>query len=253
MHPIIFLWAHPRCLSTAWLRMMIERGDFRCLLEPFARLYYLHDRKASDPHLLPDAGAPQSYAAIRAHLLHLATLGPLFVKDMSYYVLDYLREDADFVRRVRNTFIIREPASSILSYHRVKADVQLEEIGLERLRQHFDLVREVAPEQTPVVVDADDLGADPHAVVRAWCDALGLPFLPRALAWRPAVPDEFKGWSGWLDGVNRSDGLHPRVRPATAPEPAGVIAGDARLRALYEHHLPHYLALREHRLRAAAG
>jgi hypothetical protein len=36
MNPIIFLWAHPRSMSTA-----IERGDFDCLHEPFLRYYYL--------------------------------------------------------------------------------------------------------------------------------------------------------------------------------------------------------------------
>ena len=249
MNRLIFLWAHPRCLSTAMLRMMIERGDFRCLLEPFARLYYLHDGKAHDPHLLPDPEQPQTYPAVRSRLMELAAEGPLFVKDMSYYVLDYLREDAALVRAARNTFIIREPASAIRSYHRIKPDMTCEEIGLERLRQHFDLVHELAPEQTPVVIDAADLAADPRATVRAYCEAVGIPFMPGALRWRPGVPEEFRGWTAWLDGVNSSDGLRARAPRPAAREPRGVVAEDARLRGCYEHHLPHYLALREHRLR----
>ena len=249
MHRLIFLWAHPRCLSTAMLRMMIERGDLACLLEPFARLYYLHDGKAHDPHLLPDPAHPQSYSAVRRWLMERAARGPLFVKDMSYYVLDYLRGDAGLVRAARNTFIIREPASAIRSYHRVKPDMTQEEIGLESLHQHFELVRELAPEQTPVVIDAADLAVDPHATVRAYCEAIGIPFMTEALRWSPGVPDEFRGWTTWLDGVNSSEGLQPRTPRPSGPEPHGVVADDARLRGYYEHHLPHYLALRKHRLR----
>jgi hypothetical protein len=41
MNPIIFLWAHPRSMSTAIERVMRERCDFDCLHEPFLRYYYL--------------------------------------------------------------------------------------------------------------------------------------------------------------------------------------------------------------------
>lgn len=41
MNPIIFLWAHPRSMSTAIERIMRERGDFDCLHEPFLHYYYL--------------------------------------------------------------------------------------------------------------------------------------------------------------------------------------------------------------------
>ena len=33
MKPIIFLWAHPRSMSTALERVMRERGDFESYLE----------------------------------------------------------------------------------------------------------------------------------------------------------------------------------------------------------------------------
>jgi hypothetical protein len=41
MNPIIFLWAHPRSMSTAIERVMREGGDLDCLHEPFLRYYYL--------------------------------------------------------------------------------------------------------------------------------------------------------------------------------------------------------------------
>jgi hypothetical protein len=50
MNPIIFLWAHPRSMSTAIERVMRERGDFDCLYEPFLRCYYLVRVNKPLPH-----------------------------------------------------------------------------------------------------------------------------------------------------------------------------------------------------------
>ncbi len=38
---------------------------------------------------------------------------PVFVKDMCYYVADYVEGDHNFVRRVKNTFLIRTSEQSI--------------------------------------------------------------------------------------------------------------------------------------------
>jgi hypothetical protein len=36
--PILMLWSAPRSRSTAFYRMMIERGDFTGVREPFSRV-----------------------------------------------------------------------------------------------------------------------------------------------------------------------------------------------------------------------
>ncbi len=50
MNPVIFLWAHPRSMSTAIERIMRERGDFDCLHEPFLHYYYLQKTRKSLRH-----------------------------------------------------------------------------------------------------------------------------------------------------------------------------------------------------------
>ena len=50
MNPVIFLWAHPRSMSTAIERIMRERGDLECLHEPFLHYYYLHRSSKPLPH-----------------------------------------------------------------------------------------------------------------------------------------------------------------------------------------------------------
>ena len=46
-HPLIFLWTHPRSVSSALERVMLQRGDLETLHEPFIYLYYLGDARKS--------------------------------------------------------------------------------------------------------------------------------------------------------------------------------------------------------------
>ena len=62
-----------------------------------------------------------------------------------------------------------------------------------------------------VVVDAGDLLADPPAVMRAYCDAVGLPFSPSMLSWNPGpvdawLPSGSGSNSSGSSGSGREDG-----------------------------------------------
>ena len=45
---MLALWATPRTVSTAFERMMIERGDHLVLDEPWSRAYYFGPERVSD-------------------------------------------------------------------------------------------------------------------------------------------------------------------------------------------------------------
>lgn len=47
MNRIVALWTHPRSVSTAFERVMMERGDFKILHEPFSYLYYVQGEGAT--------------------------------------------------------------------------------------------------------------------------------------------------------------------------------------------------------------
>ncbi len=134
---------------------MLERGDMITLHEPFMYLYYVHDAKKELLHFERDPEHPTSYEDIKGAILDAADRKPVFVKDMYYYVADYVQGDHNFVRRVKNTFLIRTSEKSIPSYYRLDQDVTLEEFGLEAQHRHLELVRETNGE-LPIVIDADD-------------------------------------------------------------------------------------------------
>lgn len=251
MNRIIALWSHPRSMSTAMERMMRERGDFRCFHEPFMYYYYLHVRERPFPHFDWDTDHPTTYDGIKGMLLDVAEDSPVFFKDMSYYVHADMAGDRAFAERLTNTFLIRDPAKSIVSYYKMDPDVTCEEIGLERQYEHHRLLTDWFGE-TPLVIDAADVLADPEGMVRAYCTAVGIPFLPEALEWSDETPDDWKGVATWHRGVLASGGIGrkpPQKKGET--KPAVTLDSVPHLRAYYEHHRPFYEALREHRLAPA--
>ena len=56
MNPIIFLWSHPRSMSTVIERVMRELGDLKCLHEHFLQHYYLQKKKKQLAHFEAESG-----------------------------------------------------------------------------------------------------------------------------------------------------------------------------------------------------
>ena len=248
MHPVIFLWSHPRSMSSAMERVMLERGDMTTFHEPFLYLYYVHDGKKRMPHHDIDPHRPTSYPDIRSMILDAARTRPVFVKDMCYYVSDHIHADPELIRRISNTFLIRDPARSIPSYYRLDPGVTLEEIGHEAQYRYFERVADITGER-PIVIEATDLADDTAGTMRAYCGALGVRFIAEALQWDggelPSAWGDVSGWHGDLVGA----------RGITKSKPSSGVGLDAapHLREYYRHHLPFYQEMLAHRLPPAPG
>ena len=55
---ILALWCHPRSVSTAFERVMRERGDLGVLHEPFMYDYYLNQTSRIFADFTPEPGHP---------------------------------------------------------------------------------------------------------------------------------------------------------------------------------------------------
>ena len=117
MNSIVALWTHPRSISTAFERIMMERGDFTILHEPFSYLYYIHEDGATLSPQYVDPAHPTDYAGIRAHIEQTAEARPVFFKDMCAHCFQDLDADEPFLQRLTNTFLIRDPAKAIASFY----------------------------------------------------------------------------------------------------------------------------------------
>jgi hypothetical protein len=246
MHRIIALWCVPRSRSTAMERVFYEFKDFKILHEPFLYLYYLFEKRRALPHFDPDPGHPRSFEAIRDWIRGAADTQPVLFKDMSYYVVDHLARERAFFLELTNTFLIRDPAETVLSYWKVDPDLTLPEIGHESLYRHAMFLADASGER-PIVVDAGDLVANPRGTLMAYCQAIGVPFKPEALAWDTKDPGEWQSVEAWHQDVKATRGIVQTNDPA--PDALAHLRENPKLRAYEAHHRKFYEKLLEYRLR----
>jgi hypothetical protein len=225
-------------------RVMIERGDFKIFHEPFAYVYYVHDKKAAVPYMKIDPDHPQTYPDTKKWMIEAAEENPVCFKDMAYYVPEYLMNDEGFLNRMVNTFMIREPAKTILSYYKVDPNVTRDEIGYEYLFKLFRRVADLNDNRPPVVISAEDLEDDPEGIVRAYCEAVGISFKAESLQWGQREPDEWKGWEEWHKDAIESSGIQKDMEKFDI-----TIDDEPHLRSYYEYHLPFYEGMHKYRLK----
>ncbi len=246
MHKILVLWATPRSTSTAFEWMMRMRGDFNCFHEPFGEAWY-QGEDALWPRIGPDGPRKPGLTLESAWqtLRDAAAEGPVFSKDFAHYI-ETLWSDA-FLEHFDHSFLIRDPAKVATSMYRHWPDFVLQEIGFVEQRSLFDRLAE-RDGRPPPVIDSDDLLEDPHGIVAAYCDAVGIPFIAEALSWEPGDRAEVSWYDGgsWHGNLRDSDGLKPQPRNTV-----DISQAPDRVREIYQLVLPHYEHLHAHRLAAA--
>ncbi len=243
-HPVIALWSHPRSMSTAMERIMRERGDLDCLHEPFMYDYYVHRQVRVMPHFEVQPNHPVSYPEIRDMILARAETAPVFIKDMSYYVMPHIMEDTAFLDRLTNVFLVRDPVASIPSYYKLDPDLTREEIGLEAQARHYDAL--VAAGRSPLVIVSEDVRADPQGVIGALWAQIGLPHVAAAFDWQNGAPKDWAQVEGWHADVSSASGIRPLTDAERAEQERKFDALAAKvphLRAELDHHRPYYTRL----------
>jgi hypothetical protein len=150
--------------------------------------------------------------------------------------------DGRFLAETRHAFLIRRPEEIAASSYGVDSRLQVNSIGLEMLCEMQAAVREAGGDAS-VVIDSDDLVTRPDATMSAYCAAVGLPFIPRALTWQPGERSEWRRYARWHLDASASSGFERRERgyPHT-------VENDAKLAQFAAHHRPFYEQLYAQRL-----
>jgi hypothetical protein len=245
---ILALWSAPRSRSTAFARMMAERGDCTVLHEPFSHVLDFGSERIGDELVTTER---QLIPALR----RAAADGPLFFKDTTDFRYPVLLADTAFLRAAVHTFIIRHPAEAIASHYRLNPRLGRDEIGFAWLAEIYDAVA-AATGRAPVVIDSDDLVERPADTVAAYCAAVGIPFLPGALAWPPGMTAAWRRTERWHESTSRTSGFvrgAPADRvaadPVANPMVANTVLADPVLAGYLDFHLPFYEKLRAVALR----
>lgn len=245
MNKIIVLWATPRSTSTAFERVMVNRGDMTCFHEPYSEAFYYGEDRRHDRYFIADPGLETTrgltFAGLHQKLTEAASDSQVFIKDFAYSIM-HMADNA-FLDAFTHTFLIRDPEKVLTSMHARWPDVTLPEIGFEEL--HTLYLRTADREgNAPVVIDSDDLLAAPEASMKAYCDAVGISFIPNATSWEKR--DENPTWNsdehGFHDSLKASTGLKPQNRDYPP------LDSSEDMMRLYSASKPHYDALYEKRI-----
>ena len=225
--------------------MVRQRGDMKCFHEPFGEWWYKGDG-ALWPRLQPDSPRIKglTFASVWQKTLDCAKDQQVFCKDFPHYV-EHSWTDS-FLEHFRHSFLIRDPAKIATSMYKHWPEFFLKETGIIEQRKLFDLIADKHG-SAPPLIDSDDLLENPYGIVKAWCNALDIPFMPKALSWQPGDRAEASWYDGgsWHSNLRDSDGLKPQPRKY-------IDISDAphRIIEIYETVLPHYEHMHQHRLLA---
>ncbi len=141
-----------------------------------------------------------------------------------------------------HAFLIREPERMIASYLRKRESARFEDFGLERQAEFFEREADRIG-RAPPVIDANDVLADPEAVLSKLCAQLGILWDPAMLRWERGRRETDGIWAAhWYNAVEASTGFGPpETGPVALPPDPQRLADKCR---------PYYERLAAHRIRA---
>lgn len=218
----IAVWSGPRNLSTTMMRSFGARGDTAAIDEPFYAAYLnitglrhpMTDEIFSSQEMNPDK--------VIKHLTGPVPGGKavFYQKHMIHHMVEGI--PMDWLGRIeQHVVLIRHPARVVASYARKMEVLSPEVMGFpqqEALWRQLCTLRGAAP----VVVDADNILADPEGGLRRLCAAIGLAWDSAMLSWPPGPRPEDGAWAPhWYDAVWRSTGF------GNPPGPLPDLSGEA--------------------------
>ena len=148
--------------------------------------------------------------------------------------------ELDWIDRLVNCFLIREPAAMLASLAKVIERPALEQTGLPQQVSLFERLRG-AGGPVPPVVDSRDVLRDPRAMLSRLCKRVGVRFDEAMLTWPPGPRQTDGIWARhWYAEVEKSSGFAPeRPRPTVVPEHLQLLLAECQ--PLYDHLFAHRL------------
>lgn len=225
----IAVWSGPRNVSTALMYAFAQRSDTEVLDEPLYAAYLAHGEGRDHP------GRDRVMAAgitDADHVIHDVLLGPwgpdvMMMKHMAHHLRCLPPESKDwtFLSQFRNVLLTRRPEAMLASLAQKLDAPTVADTGLQEQVALGHALRTMG--QTPVVVTAEQILADPLRTLTALCAQLAIPFDPAMLSW-PAGEKPYDGvWAEyWYAGVHQSTGFAEPTAPRPLPDHLDDVLAD---------------------------
>jgi hypothetical protein len=231
-NPVVYLISTPRSLSTVFTRMMLGRGDFSVFSEPSEWAYALTleyqwsgmrtEEVEWEKDIVFRTDGPRTFEEVKQRIFKEAKKKPVFVKEMSFAVLEFLLNDLKFVKnpQVHFVFLIRNPHHSVISFYNKLDSITKtwkNEVGYEAEHRLFQHIKKHARHK-PLIIQAEDLYFHSEEVIEKLCRKLKIPHLQESLSWN-MISETFNGdeWHEvkhpmimhvWHDEAFKSTGFH---------------------------------------------
>jgi len=225
----IAMWSGPRNISTAMMRAWENRGDCDVSDEPLYAAFLSHtelDHPGRDEIIA--AGETDYKKVITTLLGDSPKQRPVwYQKHMTHHLLP--NYERDWIPKLSNILLIRDPAEVVASYVKSRATVTPEDIGIPQQRKLYDEIT-LTCAKAPPIIDAGDFLRAPEQYLRVLCDSLNIEFSDRMLRW-PAGPRDSDGvWAPyWYTAVEASTGFEAwRARENALSGEAADVAESCR-------------------------
>lgn len=212
---LVFLWATPRSVSTAFAKSLSQLPQTVLEHEPYTDVYYFGPERQSGRYDGSSRRTEDCSASVSRMLLsRIPSSGTLLVKELAFQGRPYL--DPELAARGVHIAITRHPSQVYRSLVKLKPDFTMDEFGFGLLHALLCELRERRCD-VRTVVDGDDLRDNPAGVVARVCEQIGLPFSSSILRWddgriRDWSDHELMSQAVWHRELEKSHGF---IAPAT--------------------------------------
>lgn len=254
-HKIQILMTVPRTVSTAFEKSMRARGDHKVFHEPWdtAYLYQKNLLLHAPSQELIDA---RDYEGVKALFYRYAEKQPVFVKDMIWAIRDDILQDRTLFDdpNVVLTILIRNPALSIESFFLKMAEKVPMEKAVEYTRWVicYDALYSLAENYSiargewPMIVEAENLCANPRATMEEFCQRAGIVYKPEALVWERGSPEDWRHLDRWhTDAAESMEFFIPKRHTEERRFPSVPEEYVSALEAIYQEQKPFYEKLKK--------
>ena len=193
----------PRNLSTALMYSFAQRRDTTVIDEPFYGHYLkLTDADHPGKELILKSMSIEPKEILK-DISRARETPVLFLKNMAHHLHQL---DLSFILEWLNVIFIRDPRRIITSLSRVIQKPTIFDIGVKEQFKIYEYL--IANRKSPLIVNSQDLVANPKAVLELLCDAMDILYDQKMLSWKAGPRKEDGIWAKyWYGNVHRSTGF----------------------------------------------
>lgn len=236
---LIHLISGPRNISTALMYSFAQRRDTKVVDEPFYG-YYLHTTNADHPgkEEVMNSLPIDANEVIENLISYDQRKSIVFIKNMAHHLEGV---DLKFLCRMVNVILIRDPKQILSSYHAVRKNPTLDDIGLEKQFEVYNFL--VKRNLNPFVINSNEVLKNPKQALFHLCERIQIPFDENMLQWSAGPIAEDGVWAKyWYGNVHKSTGFE-KQETSTRALPDSLLQ-------TYQDALPYYEALNIHAIKS---